>query len=390
MRILHISPSYYPATYWGGPIFSVYALNNTLACFPDISLTILTTDAAGPQLKSRLNKANLSELYRNQKIVMARRGLGTSISIELIKELPNLVRQADLVHLTATYSFPTIPTLILCRIFNKPLVWSPRGAILDAHKWQGSKRKWLKRCWEIVCNSLIRRDKVILHTTSEPERAICRKRLPRATATLIPNAVDIPDTLPVRTWLPNDQLRLMYLGRLAPKKGIENLIKAISLISNCSVSIMIYGSGEPDYTATLKNLADRLGLLGNKIFFIGHVEGKAKSVAFAQADVCVVPSYSENFCMVVAEALAHGVPVVASRGTPWAKIEEQQCGLWVENQPDSLAQAIEKIRTMDLAKMGNSGRNWMEQEFSWHSVADKMVAVYKQLTLEHNNKHQKN
>ncbi|MGZ8158686.1 MAG: glycosyltransferase [Methylobacter sp.] len=376
MNILHITPAYYPATYWGGAIFSVYALNNALACLPGASLTVLTTDSAGPQLKDRLDQTGPNGLYPNQWVIMTRRVAGACISVKLLQKLPGLVRSADVVHLTAAYSFPTIPTLLICRIFNKPLVWSPRGAIQDAYEWKGTKHRKLKRCWEWLCNRLILCDRVMMHTTSERERVATQQRLPRATAMIVPNGVDVPDTLPARDWLPDGRLRLIYLGRLSPKKGIENLLEAISRLKNTNVSLTIYGAGDTGYTVKLKALADRLGLLGSVLSFAGHVDGEAKSAAFANADVCVIPSYTENFCMVVAEALAHGVPVVASHGTPWAEVEKRHCGLWVDNSPDSLAQAIAGIGTMELPEMGGRGRKWMKQEFSWNVVAKNMLTLY--------------
>lgn len=379
MRILHVTPAYYPATYWGGPIFSVYALNNALARLPDVSLTVLTTDTAGPQLEDRLDQTKLKGLYPKQDVIMTRRVAGASMSFELLRKLPGLVRRADVVHLTATYSFPTIPTLVLCRIFNKPLVWSPRGAIQDAHEWEGTKRRRLKRLWEIFCNTLIRRGKVVTHTTSERERVATQERLPRATAMIVPNGVDVPDSLTTRDWLPDGRLRLMYLGRLSPKKGIENLLHAIDRIDDPNVSLTTYGAGDVAYATSLKELAGRLGLLGKSVFFAGNVDGEAKSAAFHTADVCIVPSHTENFCMVVAEALAHGVPVIASRGTPWAEIEEKRCGLWVNNSPESLVQAIVQIRAMDLSEMGKRGRDWMMREFSWDALAEAMMGIYRSL-----------
>lgn len=379
MKILHVCPAYYPATYWGGPIFSVYGLNNALACLPNISLTVLTTDTAGLQVEERLDTANLAGLYPNQNVIITRRVAGACVSFELLLKLPELVLWADVVHLTATYSFTTIPTLVICRIFNKPLVWSPRGAILDAHDWKGTKRRKLKRCWEIFCNVLLRPGRVIVHTTAERERVVAQGILTRATAMIVPNGVEVPDRLPVRDWLPDGCLRLMYLGRLSPKKGIENLLKTVSLLKDNSISLNIYGVGDADYMTRLKSLADQLGLPSDMVSFFGHVDGEAKHAAFANADVCVIPSYTENFCMVVAEALAHGVPVIASHGTPWAEVEKKNCGLWVNANPESLAQAIIRIRTMDLLKMGTLGRNWMAHEFSWDTQAKKMMGFYSSL-----------
>lgn len=377
MKILHITPAYYPATYWGGPILSVYALNNALARLSDVSLRVLATDSSGPLLKDRLDIASLVGLYPNQEMIMTHRVSGACVSLELLQKLPGLVRWADVVHLTGTYSFPTIPTLVVCRVFDKPVVWSPRGAVQDAHEWEGSRRRRLKRVWEWICNALIVRGKVITHTTSERERIATQARIPNATAMIVPNGVYVPDILPERDWLPGDRLRLMYLGRLSPKKGIENLLHAIDRLDDPTVSLTIYGAGDVAYTASLNELAEHLGLLGKSVFFAGHVDGEAKSAAFHAVDLCVVPSFTENFCGVVAEALAHGVPVIASRGTPWEGVEEKKCGIWVGNSPESLAKAITKIRVMDLREMGSRGRDWMRAEYGWSAIAASMQKIYR-------------
>lgn len=381
LKILHVTPACYPATYWGGPTFTVYALNNALDKLPGVTLKVLTTDTAGPQSAQRLEYSQLAGLYPNQEILMTSRIAGRSVSLEMLWRLPSLVRWADVVHLTAIYSFPTIPTLLVCRILRKPVVWSPHGAIQDAYEWAGSRRRLLKRLWEILCNALISSNMVVTHVISERERIPTQIRIPRAKAVILPNGVDIPSDLPVRNRLPNGGLKLMYLGRLSQKKGIENLLHAIALLQDSSVNLSIYGTGEDAYVASLQNLAGKLGLLGKQVFFIGHVDGGQKDQAFYQADVCIVPSHTECFCMVVAEALAHGVPVIASQGTPWAEVEERHCGLWVENSPESLAQAITQIRPMALPEMGGRGRDWMKSEFSWDVLAKEMVGIYQALVF---------
>ena len=100
---------------------------------------------------------------------------------------------------------------------------------------------------------------------------------------------------------------------------------------------------------------------------------------FQRTEVLVLPSHSENFGNVVAEALAYGVPVIASRGTPWSRLEEKGCGLWVSNDPKTLAAAIEDISKMPLEEMGQRGREWMQQEFSWPSIAAAMIETYREM-----------
>jgi glycosyltransferase involved in cell wall biosynthesis len=219
----------------------------------------------------------------------------------------------------------------------------------------------------------------VLHVTSEAERAASLARLRRAQGVIVPNGVESADDLPPRTWRPDGRLRLMYIGRLDSRKGLENLLRAINRLDGMSVTLDIYGTGEQRYAASLAELSRALGL-SERVRFQGHVETGAKRNAFLSADVCVVPSTTENFGMVVAEALAHGVPVIASRGTPWAEVESHNCGLWVDNTPSELAGAIERVRDMDLKTMGERGRKWMRDEFRWESIASRMYRVYEVLT----------
>ena len=111
----------------------------------------------------------------------------------------------------------------------------------------------------------------------------------------------------------------------------------------------------------------------------GAVAGTDKEKVFLDADVVVVPSHTENFAMVVAEALAYGVPVIASTGTPWKRLAEVGCGLWVDNRPESLAGALGEISRMPLREMGLKGREWVQREFTGEVTAKQMIELYERL-----------
>jgi glycosyltransferase involved in cell wall biosynthesis len=379
MKILHITPTYYPATYWGGPIFSVYYLNNELAKFPTVNLDVLTTDSAGPQKNDVLDVEKLDSKLYNYKVHFTHRNFGKSFSFEMIRKMFSLIQKAEIVHLTGVYSPPTIPTLILSRILRKPLVWSPRGAILETFEWKNARRQILKRMWNRVCNFFIAPGKVILQVTSQEEQIASLASLPKAQAIIIKNGVPVLQSLPQHEWLPNGNTRLLFIGRIHPKKGIENLLDAIKLLNDSSFILKIYGTGEQKYINELKQHASGLGLLNSSVFFMGHVDGDEKQNAFLNADICVIPSHSENFGIVIAESLAHGVPVIASRQTPWQKMEEKDCGLWVKNDLASLVQAIQKIRSMDIEEMGENGWLWMKDEFGWEKIAQKTYTTYQEI-----------
>ncbi len=375
MKVLHIIPTFYPATYFGGPVFSVYGLCNALSKLHDIELRVLTTDNAGHESKRIKAESFPVRFPGGYSVYYFKYLFGVSVSPSMLLMMPSMIRWADVVHITSVYSFPTIPALLLCKLLQKPVVWSPRGAL---QQWEGSTKPLLKKIWESICNALLDKNRCVLHVTSEKEAEESGQKIIRACIEIIKNGVDIPPHNPERNWMQEGKLRLLFIGRLHPKKGVENLLRAVSVLKNNDIVLTICGTGDDDYTLSLKNMANELGIADN-VHFAGHVEGNAKSRIFWDSDVCIVPSYTENFAMVVAEALAHGVPVITSRGTPWSQIVERQCGLWVENDPLSLAKAITEMRSKDIHQMGLNGRRWIEEEFSWTISAGDMFTAYKRL-----------
>jgi len=373
MRILHVTPSFAPAWSYGGPIYTVLHLCEALVR-AGCDVRVLTTDADGPRKVLNVDKKREVQFSERLRVRYCRRSMPDAVSIPLLRLLPRYVRWADVVHLTAIYSFPTIPTLMAAKISNKPLVWSPRGSL---QRWEGSTRPQVKAVWERICRAAAP-DKLILHATSLEEAEESRSHFPSAATNVIANGVDIPTVN--RSKRPGEALRVLYLGRLHPKKGIDNLLAACKLLESRGVrfTLTIAGSGDESYETTLKLEIDRLGL-SDSVKMIGAVEGEAKRATFENADLVVVPSYTENFGMIVAEALAHAVPVVASKGTPWQRLEEIGCGLWVENDRETLADAITRISRLPLEEMGQKGRRWMVDEFSWDRIASEMLDCYRSL-----------
>ena len=371
MKILHVAPSFHPARFYGGPIESVYSLCRHLVQ-QGCDVKVLTTDSNGLDQVLDLDKDREVILAGNVCVRYCRRLARHSVSFELLRRLVQYVRWADVVHLTAVYSFPTIPTLMACRILGKPLVWSPRGAL---QRWPGSQKVGRKKIWESICALAAPRD-FILHVTSDQEAKESRSAFPRAQTYVIANGVEISGRANDRS--APDRLRLVFLGRLDPKKGIENLLHACARLnqrSEVAFSLTIGGAGKPSYTRSLRDRIAALSLT-TQVKMIGAVHGEAKRTLFDNADIVLVPSYSENFALVAAEALAHGVPVIASKATPWQGLEENRCGLWVDNDAESLAGAIERLSASPLNEMGQRGREWMKREFSWRERAQDMIHAY--------------
>jgi glycosyltransferase involved in cell wall biosynthesis len=220
---------------------------------------------------------------------------------------------------------------------------------------------------------------LILHVTSEDEGRESLLRFPGARAISIPNGIEIPEKV-IHT-PGTGPIRLLYLGRLHAIKGIENLLGACAVLnanSDTAWTLTIAGDGNPNYVGMLRRRIEELGL-SDKVKMVGQMLGESKRSLFENTDLVIVPSHTENFAVVVAEALAHEVPVIASKGTPWRMLEEVRCGLWADNSYESLAKAIEKMNGMPLREMGRRGREWMNECFSWRIVAEKMVRLYQDL-----------
>ncbi|HEY5627213.1 MAG TPA: glycosyltransferase, partial [Nitrospira sp.] len=218
------------------------------------------------------------------------------------------------------------------------------------------------------------------HATSNVEVQSAQERFTHYDVVLIPNGVEIPEQAE-RSEGASGSLHMLYLGRLDPIKGIENLLFACSQLSReqgISWRLTIAGAGEACYVASLERLIITLEIQ-HQVHMVGEVKRNSIALLFEQADLVVVPSYSENFGMVVAEALAHGLPVIASKGTPWSGLVRRGCGLWVDNSPDSLAEAVGTLHKSDMHRMGLAGREWMKESYSWEMVATQMYKSYQSI-----------
>jgi glycosyltransferase involved in cell wall biosynthesis len=367
MRIAHINPSFSPATYYGGPTESGRALVRALSD-AGADVRVLTTDANGPRERVAVETGRefAQDGYR---IEYARRVLPESVAPGLALALRERIAWADVVHLTAVYNFTTLPALAVARALHKPVIWTPRGAHL---RWQGSRKVAAKRLWDRACRELAPAHFAV-HATSEREAEAVRVAMPGVRAVVIPNGIEIPEAAPHRV---DPRLRLLFLGRLDPIKGIDRLLAALAELALPNARewvLRIAGTGDSAYRDGLERAVPRD--IRTRVEWLGDVRGEDKAQLFQDTDLLVLPSHSENFGMAAAEALAHGVPVIASKGTPWAGLEEHHCGRWTENTPTALAEAIRSLATEDLRAAGERGRTWMQQDYAWPIIAKRFLAL---------------
>ena len=175
----------------------------------------------------------------------------------------------------------------------------------------------------------------------------------------------------------------LFLGRLYPVKGLPMLIEAWARIRPKGWRLRIAGPDEAGHRAALE-AAVRAAALGDVISFFGEVRPHEKSVVYGAADLFILPSHSESFGMVVAEALAHELPVLTTRNVPWPELAVHGCGWSVDANADALARGLRMATAHEppmLRAMGAKGRAWMAAEFGWDAIARRFIAAYEQAVL---------
>lgn len=284
--------------------------------------------------------------------------------------LPDDMKWCDVVHLTGVYNFVVLVTLFYARRYHKPIVWSPRGGW---QRYPGSRKPHLKAIWDALCRKLAPSHTVI-HATSELEAQSIMPVMPRPIR-VIANGVDVPETLLEKE--PSEQLRVLYLGRIDPKKGIEKVLAVMERVDPWfGVTLKIVGDGPPAYVAKLKALSKDM----THVRWCGHVEHARLPYVFQQTDVTIVPSEIESFGQVVVESLAHGVPVIASKDVPFV-LHDQGCGVSIDMRFPPLMDvmnflALKQQAPEILTQMGEMGRDWMTKEFRWEDKAREMEKAY--------------
>jgi len=282
----------------------------------------------------------------------------------------------DLIHNHSLWMMPNIYPGWVARERGLQLVVSPRGTLSE---WALDRSRFRKRVvWTLWQRAVLERAS-LFHATSEHEYLDIRRAGFRQPVAVIPNGVSIPPPAEAKV---GRSRTVLFLGRLHPVKGVDSLLRAWRMLGDGSTEwrLRIVGPGEETYVRQMRLLARSLAL--SNVVFEGPRFGGDKDDAYRGADVFVLPTHSENFGMAIAEALAAGCPVVTTRAAPWAGLEKHGAGWWIapgdENLAATLRLVMQKDRTL-LALMGDAGRQWMERDFGWRSIAGRMLDSYRWL-----------
>lgn len=260
-----------------------------------------------------------------------------------------------------------------------PRMVSTRGML---EPWAMRHKHFKKRlAWHLYQRSDLRRAQSLHATAAHEAENLARFGL-GVPVCVIANGVDIPELRPEPGARPDTGSRTaLFLGRIYPVKGLRMLIEAWDAVRPRGWRLRIAGPDEAGHRAEIEAAVASAGL-GNVVSFDGPLDDEAKRAAFYACELLVLPSHSESFGIVVAEALAHGVPALTTSATPWAALPDRGCGWCVAPSPSAIAQGLAEATAREpaaLRMMGAKGRAWMAAEFGWDAVANQFIAAYTQL-----------
>ncbi len=272
--------------------------------------------------------------------------------------------------------------------FRRPTVVAPHGT-LEAYALRRSTWKKRLATWAYEGENL--ESASCLHATSTAEAISFRRYGLTNPIAIIPNGipegwtnnVGDSDRFLHRFSISPARRLLLFLSRLHPIKGLPLLFEAMAQLRQQLRDwlLVIAGPDEGGYVSTLQSLASRLNI-EDQIRFVGALFDLDKRDAFAAAELFVLPTHSENFGIVIAEALGAGVPVLTTRGAPWEEVKAYQCGWWVDTNAAAIRDALRdalQCSVKELRAMGQRGKTLVAEKYSWLQAAQNSLMLYQWL-----------
>lgn len=285
-------------------------------------------------------------------------------------------KNIEVCHIQGIWQYPSYITAKQARKLNKPYIITPRGMLYPQAVASGNKilkKLFLKAH---LMNDL--QKAACIHATCTEEMQYLRDLGIKSPIAVIPNPVDHEPYINLEIPL-KSSFRIGYLGRLHPRKKVEVLIEAWAKIDTHQENdeLIIIGDGDQIYVNKLKKLVAEKKLTNVK--FTGFLKGKEKDYTIQSLSLLAVPSDFENFGMIIAEALVLGVPVIASKGTPWQELEVYECGFWINNTVDDFFNTFMKAKSIspsELHTMGLRGRELISDHYSIDAIGKKLKKMY--------------
>jgi glycosyltransferase involved in cell wall biosynthesis len=369
-QIIHSVPSLNPRT---GGIASVVS---------NLTITQKAMGAVRPfvvaQRKQGENLIGNAALENSIFFADANNFIDISLGISMLRLLTKVLAKGDfsIIHNHGLWHPANHWATRLAARNNIPLIIQPHGML---ETWALKHKAWKKRfALALYQRSDISHANVILATSLEEYHSIRRFGFKQPIA-VIPNGVTLPHNFDAQVIKNNsDNMRtVLFLSRVHPVKGLLNLIHAWKHASLNGWRLYIAGPSENEHIDEVLSLARALNV-EDSIKYLGEVDGEKRSALYRHADLFVLPTYSENFGVVIAEALSFGVPVITTKGAPWSDLETNNCGWWIEHGIEPLIVALQSAAALsDLERhaMGRRGREYVKR-YRWDDIAQQTSDLY--------------
>ena len=383
MRICLVTSSFYPATFYGGPISATWDLSQELAK-KDVEMYISTTNANGnSRLKVNTNrfikqKEKLFVKYYHEQFI-------NRFSLAFIFGIWNDIRKADVVYIQYLFHYTVLFSLLFSRIQTKEIIICPRGSLGE---WGlRYKKKYFKKAWLFLfVNPFIK--SVIFQASSYIEKDDILINFSKAKVEIINDGVDFLSFQEFNKYEKNALLEkytntnceaisniFFSIGRLHAIKAFGVLIDAFSLfIKEDTNAKLIIAGGDDGVGEKLKQQIIDLKLQ-DSVFLIGAIDFEDKKTLFNNCDYFTLASEFESFGIVVAEALACGKPIVLSNKTPWKDLEKNKCGILVDNEKNSFSNAFSKV--INEKYDSKAIKNYIQSNYDWSIITDCFLANIK-------------
>ncbi|MCX8104704.1 MAG: glycosyltransferase [Ignavibacterium album] len=389
MKLLHISPSYYPAFRFGGPVQSVHLLNKALVK-RGVNVDVITTSSG--MSKERMNEW-LNDCMKydgwchfDGVRVKYLNFIGYehyNFSLQIIKEIWKIIENYDLVHITAVWNFPVLASSIISLIKKKPYIISPRGVFHQEAF--NSKSVSIKKLYFNLFAKHYLKKAAAIHYTSEVEKQESEKILKHNKSFILPNGIDInriAQSAESKADFVNKKY-ILFLGRIDRIKGLDLLIPAFANVNAKlnDLKLVIAGDDTTFYAQEVSKIIEALKI-SDKITFTGQVTGNEKWSLYKNALMFVMPSYSENFGMSVVEAMACGCPVVISDKVGiYKEVSDNNAGIIVQTTVQSVEEGILKLLNNEKIRMtiAANASAMVEKYYDIDKVAEQMIIQYKNI-----------
>ena len=366
----------------GGPAVTVPRLSEALTK-EDVACVLFTLNykQLGPQTEGMgYELISITGNYFTRQM----RGWNPTLNRRMRKES----KKANIIHNHGLWMFPNLYARQAAISNRIPLVISPRGMLEGWSLGRSRIKKFMT--WGLFERANLR-TAALFHATSEMEALSLRKLGLQQPIAIIPNGVEIPDreANPDRQSLEGKHPELagkrwlLFLSRIHPKKGVSELLR-VWRDTECDFpqwQLIVAGPDLEGYEPDMRREALN-SKIANRVTFAGMLSGSERKAAFANADVFVLPTHSENFGIAIAEALAFGLPVITTKGAPWEELTAHECGWWIDLGHAELRQCLKGVLPLskvELSAMGERGRALMARKYAWRRVAAEMKQSYEWL-----------